>query len=67
MTKVRCSLLILVLLPAISIAKEQVRDATICEINSHRENMQGRWFGFAAGWFREWKRSSLLWMIAVST
>ncbi len=42
MTKVRCSLLILVLLPAISIAKEQVRDATICEINSHEREYAGK-------------------------
>ena len=39
---VRNALLILVLLPGIDVAKEHVRDATICEINSHEREYAGR-------------------------
>jgi len=40
--QVRSALLILVLLPALAVAKEHVRDATICEINSHPRTYAGK-------------------------
>ena len=61
MRRAKSIVLILALLPAMAVAKEQIRDATIREINSHEQEYAGKmvrvrghvvrgmeWFGIEA-------------------